>query len=76
MSKMIQIRNVPAQLHGELKARAAREGMSLSDYLKWELERLVERPTMRDWLELTSRTKPIPVQKSAAQAIRELRDSR
>ena len=50
--------------------------MSLSDYLKWELERLVERPTMREWLELTSRTKPILVQKSAAQALRELRDSR
>jgi antitoxin FitA len=76
MPKMIQIRNVPAQLHGELKARAAREGMSLSDYLKWELERLVERPTMRDWMELTRRTKPIPVQRSAAQALRELRDSR
>lgn len=37
MSKMIQIRNVPDEMHRMLKAAAAREGMSLSDYLKREL---------------------------------------
>ncbi|TVP55163.1 MAG: hypothetical protein EA351_11410 [Gemmatimonadales bacterium] len=30
---MIQIRNVPEPLHRELKARAARAGMTLSDFL-------------------------------------------
>src|ERR1019366_3677661 len=30
MSKMIQVRDVPEHLHGTLKARAAREGMTLS----------------------------------------------
>ena len=38
MSKMIQVREVPEQVHSILKARAAREGMSLSDYIKRELE--------------------------------------
>ena len=37
MSKMIQIRNVPDELHRELKARAAAEGISLSDLIKREL---------------------------------------
>jgi antitoxin FitA len=37
MSKMIQIRNVPDQMHRELKLRAAAAGMSLSDYIKREL---------------------------------------
>ncbi len=37
MSKMIQIRNVPDEMHRTLKEAAAREGMSLSDYLKREL---------------------------------------
>lgn len=37
MSKMIQIRNVPEEMHRTLKAAAAREGMSLSDYIKREL---------------------------------------
>jgi antitoxin FitA len=37
MSKMIQIRNVPDEMHRALKASAAAEGMSLSDYIKREL---------------------------------------
>jgi plasmid stability protein len=76
MSKMIQVRDVPEQIHGTLKARAAREGMSLSDFIKRELERAVERPTMREWLDLTQRAKPIPAKRTAAQVVRELRDSR
>lgn len=38
MSKMIQIRNVPDEMHRALKENAAREGMSLSDYIKRELD--------------------------------------
>jgi antitoxin FitA len=76
MSKMIQIRDVPEHVHGTLKARAAREGMSLSDFIKGELERTTERPTMREWLELTQRAKPISAKRSAAQIVRELRDDR
>ena len=76
MSKMIQVRDVPEPVHGTLKARAAREGMSLSDYIKRELERSAERPTMREWLELTQRAKPIPAEGGAARIIRQLRDAR
>jgi plasmid stability protein len=76
MSKMIQVRDVPDDVHRTLKTRAAREGMSLSDFLKRELERVAERPTMREWLERTQQTKPIPSKKTAAQVLRELRDSR
>lgn len=36
---MIQIRNVPAELHRRLKARAALAGMSLSDCLLHEIRR-------------------------------------
>jgi hypothetical protein len=39
MSKTIQIRDVPERLHSTLKTRAAREGMSLSDFIKTEFER-------------------------------------
>jgi plasmid stability protein len=76
MSKMIQVRDVPESVHGALKARAAREGMSLSDFIKRELERVAERPTMREWLERAQQAKPIPAQRTAAQVIRELRDER
>jgi antitoxin FitA len=43
--KMIQIRNVPDELHRALKARAATEGRSLSDYILAELPRLAEKPS-------------------------------
>ena len=76
MSKMIQVRDVPESVHGVLKARAAREGMSLSDFIKRELERVAERPTMREWLERTQQLRPIASKRSAAQVIRELREER
>lgn len=43
MSKMIQVRNVPDELHLALKARALQEGMSLSDFIKRELERVATK---------------------------------
>jgi len=76
MSKMIQVRDVPESLHGTLKSRAAREHMSLSDFIKRELERVAERPTMQEWLERTEQAKPIQSRRTAAQVIRELRDER
>jgi plasmid stability protein len=76
MSKMLQIRNVPDEVHTILKARAAREGMSLSDFIKRELERTAERPSMLEWLEKTREAKPMPAKITSARAVRELRDSR
>ncbi len=75
-SKMIQIRDVPEPIHSTLKARAAREGMSLSDFIKRELEHAAERPSMREWLDLTKNAKPIRSEHSAAQIVRELREAR
>ena len=72
---MIQIRDVPDRVHSTLKARASREGMSLSDFIKRELERTAERPSMLEWLERTQQAKPIPSQRGAAELIRELRDA-
>ncbi len=72
---MIQIRDVPDQVHTILKARAAGEGMSLSDFLKRELARIAERPSMREWLERTAQAKPIRGKRSATQIIRALRDA-
>jgi hypothetical protein len=50
--------------------------MSLSDFIKRELERLAERPTMQEWLERTQQATPIPSRRAAAQVIRKLRDER
>jgi len=63
-------------MHATLRDRAAREGMSLSDSVKRELEHAAGRSAMREWLALTRQAKPIPSKRSTAQVVRELRDSR
>ena len=50
MSKMIQIRNVPDAMHRKIKARAAQSGMTLSDYLLAEIERIAALPTRDEML--------------------------
>jgi plasmid stability protein len=48
MSKMIQIRDVPDEVHRTLKMRAASAGMSLSDYIKRDLEAATAQPTLEE----------------------------
>ncbi len=50
--KTIQVRKVPDRTHRELRTRAATAGMSLSDYVLEELERLASRPPVADLLRL------------------------
>ncbi len=50
MTRCVQIRNVPDQLHRTLRTRAATAGLSLSDYLLGELTRVAERPAVADVL--------------------------
>jgi antitoxin FitA len=66
---MIQIRNVPDELHRELKVRAAQNGMTLSDYLLRELSTLAVRPTMKEWLASTEKLTPVETDLSPAEAI-------
>ncbi len=76
MSSMVQIRNVPAEFHRRLKARAAIEGMSMSDYVMRELGKALARPTRQELLE---RLKAGPVRRLArrpAAVIRAERDAR
>jgi plasmid stability protein len=76
MSTMIQVRHVPDGLHRRLKARAARAGMSLSDYVLAELERSAARLTREEFLaRLRTRTRVDP-KESPADAVRAERDSR
>lgn len=55
---MIQIRNVPDDLHRKLKPRAASEGMSLSDYLLREAREAAEKPTLREWFDRLATLEP------------------
>lgn len=48
---MIQVRNVPDDLHKELKIRAARKGVTLSDYVLRLIEDDLAVPTLEEGLE-------------------------
>lgn len=75
MAKMIQIRNVPDELHRKLKVRAAQEGMTLSDYLLSEIEVVARKPTMREWLEKVAGREPVEVDEPPEVTIRRMRDA-
>lgn len=76
MSTMIQIRNVPDNVHRTLKARAALAGMSLSDFLLAEVRQIAERPSLEEFCDRLHRREPAQLKVSAAQVVRAERDSR
>ena len=76
MSIMIQIRNVPSELHRRLKARAALAGMTLSDYLLHEIRRVAERPSMEELRARLEQRSAISPSVPPARAVRAERDSR
>jgi antitoxin FitA len=74
MPKMIQIRNVPDDLHRRLKSCAAQAGMSLSDYLLNEIRQVAERPTWEEYRARLATRSPVNSPLSPAEIIREHRD--
>ena len=76
MAKMIQLRHVPDELHRRLKARAALEGLSLSDYLLKEIQRIAERPTLAELRQRLGQGTPVVTHTPPAKAVRFERDRR
>jgi plasmid stability protein len=76
MPTLVQIRNVPPELHRRLKARAAMAGMSISEYALRELRKALERPTREEILERLASRPVRRLRRSAAEVIRAERDSR
>ena len=73
---MIQLRNVPDSLHRRLKARAALEGKSLSEYLLQQVRAAADRPTVDEMRQrLAERSRP-KLSMTPTEALRRERDSR
>lgn len=72
--KVIQIRNVPDEVHRTLRTRAAAAGMSLSDYLLDELVRVADRPAIADVLARASRRSGGATAHAIVDAVRTGRD--
>lgn len=76
MSKMVQVRHVPDDVHRTLKARAAQVGMTLSDYLREEITRIARRPTLDEVLARIDSRKPPRRAVDSVAAVRDERDAR
>ena len=76
MARMIQIRNVPDEIHRELKARAARAGQTLSDFLLAELRHLTGCPTLDEIAARIDTLGRLAEPLDITEAVREERDAR
>ena len=72
---MLQVRNLPEEVHARLKERAAAQRMSLSDYVAQELTRLVRYRSNEEIIrEARKKTFDIPIEE-VVEGIRKDRES-
>lgn len=76
MATMVQIRNVPEELHRQVKARAALAGMSMSEYILQEIKKSLSRPTREELLDRLSRLPEAALEPPPAAVIRRERERR
>ena len=74
MGVLVQIRDVPEPVHRALKARAAASGVSLSEYLRTELARNADRPTVHELAARVRARGPGELSAPSEDLVRELRD--
>jgi antitoxin FitA len=74
---LVQVRGVPEATLNALKARAAERGLTLTAYLRAELDRLAARPTNAELVERLARRhrRGGPSVADTVAEIRRLRDS-
>ncbi len=76
MPKMLQVRNVPDDVHERLTKRAAAAGMSLSEFVGRELKRIADAPTLDEIGRRVERRGTRISPRDAADLIRAERDRR
>ena len=73
---MLQIRSIPEDFHRRLKARAAIEGVSMSEFVLREVRKALDRPTRQEMLDRL-RAQPVRrLRRTAAAVVRLDRDAR
>lgn len=72
----LQLRDVPEDVHRELKVRAARAGQSLSEYALAVLTRHVATPTLDEIADRVARRAPVEPSEPIGDLIRAERDDR
>jgi plasmid stability protein len=75
MGVVVEIRDVPEEVHRKLKARAAAAGQSLSDHLRIVLGRAAARPTPREAAGRVEARDRVRLSEPSERTVRQLRDS-
>lgn len=71
MAIQITIRDIPEKVRDELAARAARQGKSMQEFLRAELLRMADRPSIEAWLQqVRSRKRASQTRVSSAQIVK------
>ena len=76
MSQMIEIRNVSDELYRKATARAAAEGLSLSNFVLAQLERALSLSLVGELLDRVQARERQRLSETPAQMVRDDRDSR
>lgn len=74
MGKLVQVRDVPVDVHRTLKLRAVGSGRSLSEYLRAELARLAALPTPDEVRARLQGRAPVQVRERPERIIRRARE--
>jgi hypothetical protein len=75
MPIQITIRDVPEAVRDALAGRAALQGKSMQEYLRFELERLASRPSIEIWIEQVRRRKQVTQTRVSRSRILKSRDA-
>ena len=74
MGVLLQIRDLPEEVHRTLKARAAASGTSLTEYVRALLARSAARPTPEELTERMEHRGKVTLEEPSEQTVRHLRD--
>jgi plasmid stability protein len=74
MGTLLQIRDVPEDVHRTLKARAAASGQSLSEYVRGVLSRTAARPTPEELARRIDARGVVVPSDSTVDAVRSIRE--
>jgi plasmid stability protein len=74
MGRMVQIKDVPDDVHRILKARAALAGLTLTEYARRSLEEAARRPSREELVAELSTIEPVDTGETAAEALARIRE--
>lgn len=74
MGILVQVRDVPEDVHATLKARAALAGVSLSEYVRGVLARAASRPTPAELSARVQARGPVALSEASEVIVRRLRE--